>query len=62
MRVSFEVFLVLSFVTLIMFILDHYYNQGHLRLLLLLVLGSLPAITLCNREEKTFQKDKVRPG
>ena len=58
MRVSVTVFLLLSLVTLMMFILDHYYNQGHLGLLLLLVLGGLPAITLCNREERL--EDKTR--
>ena len=52
MRVSVKVFLFLSLVTLMMFILDHYYNQGQLGLLRLLVLGGLPAITLCHREEK----------
>jgi len=56
MQVSIKVFLVLSLATLMMFILDHYYNQGHLELLLLLVLGGLPAITRCNWEGRLDDK------
>ena len=50
MQVSVKVFLVLSLVMLMMFILDHYYNQGHLGLLLLLVLGGLPTMTFRDRK------------
>ena len=51
MRVSVKVFLILSLATLLLFILDQYYYDGHQGLLLLLVLGGLPGMTFCDSKE-----------
>ena len=59
MQVSVKVFLFLSMVMLTLFTIDHYYNDGNLGILLLLILGSLPAITLCTREERALKHSKV---
>jgi hypothetical protein len=58
MRVSVNVFFVLSTATFLIFLMDHYYNQGTHGFLLLLVLGSLPGMTLGDREEADLQQPR----
>ena len=58
MRVSVKVFLVLSLATFLLFVLDQYYYDGHQGFLLLLILGSLPGITLCDPKESTCQTNQ----
>jgi hypothetical protein len=58
MRFSVKIVLFLSVTVLLMVIIDQYYNNGDLGVLLIVVLGSLPALTRCNREEKALPQKK----
>jgi uncharacterized membrane protein YqjE len=58
MRLSVKVFLLLSIAVLVMFVLNHYYNNGSLGLRLILVLGSLPIITMWGKEKKELSSEK----
>jgi hypothetical protein len=58
MRFSVKVVLFLSVALLLMVIIDQYYNNGDLGLLLIIVLGSLPALTFCEREEKALPQKR----